>query len=207
MTTTAIFAEILIIGLEATVWIGLVIAALFDLEMANLSSLSNWETLITVLVVSGAYALGIIVDRVADSVFDPFDNMLRTISLKGKERAKLYTKMRLEVIGQDDGRAQFLNYVRSRVRVARATAFNLALITAAALFYIARRQSAIAGIGPRQAGAIVVSIGLVLLALAVYAWARISKTYYWRLDDAYKILQEQRPDGSDQPEPAADDPA
>ena len=207
MATTAIFAEILIVGLQATIWIGLVLAGVIDLQVGDLSSLNGWENLITVMVLASAYALGIVVDRLADSVFDPFDRRIRDKSLADKQPLPEVHYMRLEVMAQEDGKARFLDYVRSRVRVARATAFNLALIIVALLFFIGNRPEAFVGIRARQTADFVILVGLTLLAIAVFAWRRITKTYYWRLAQAYQILHGLQPDSSDQPKPAADDPA
>jgi hypothetical protein len=205
MATTAIFAEILIVGLQATVWVALAVTALLDFQWGNLDSLSNWDSLITVFILASAYTLGIIVDRVADSMFDPLDRRLRKKALSDKQPLPEVHKMRLTVMALDDERSRFLDYVRSRVRVARATAFNLALIIITSLFLISRRPQVLASTISRRAADIVILIGLILLAMAAYAWVRITRTFYWRLAEAYQILQEQVPDESSQTRPSSED--
>ena len=73
MTSTAIFAEILVVGLQATVWLTLLCLWIADVNgipvgsiTARLGRLKEWATLITTFVLGFAYTLGIIVDRLAD---------------------------------------------------------------------------------------------------------------------------------------------
>ena len=70
MTTTAIFAEILIIGLQASVWLALFVIWSFRVEVGriDLSPLKDWSALITVFVVASAYTLGVAIDRLSDGL-------------------------------------------------------------------------------------------------------------------------------------------
>jgi hypothetical protein len=192
MTTTAIFAEILIIGLEATMWLCVLVAAIFGTRWIPLARLENWETPISLFVLAFAYALGIIVDRVADSLFDPLDRRLRT-SKGEKSPLPPVPEMRLCVLAEGGGMATFLDYVRSRIRVARSTAFNLFLLTLSVIILL-RRMGAPAD-GAANPGRLIVwvaAVGVGLVAAAVFAWARITKTYYWRLGEAYRVVCETR---------------
>ena len=80
MTTTAIFAEILITGLLAFVWLlfaCLSVTGLDWLTAETMVYLKDWVGLISVFVLGFAYTLGIIVDRVADSLLKPIDTRFR----------------------------------------------------------------------------------------------------------------------------------
>jgi hypothetical protein len=80
MTTTAIFAEILITGLQAFVWLifaCLSVTGLDWLTAETMADLKDWVGLITVFVLGFAYTLGIVVDRVADSLLNPIDKGFR----------------------------------------------------------------------------------------------------------------------------------
>ena len=190
MTTTAIFAEILIIGLEATTWLCVLVAAIFGTRWIPWAKLENWETPISLFVLAFAYALGIIVDRVADSLFDPLDRRLRT-GRDDKSPLPPVPEMRLCVLAEGEGMATFLDYVRSRVRVARSTAFNLFLLTLSVIILL-RRMDPPGAASPGRLIVWVAVVGVGLAVAAVYAWARITKTYYWRLGEAYRIVCETR---------------
>ena len=86
MTTTAIFAELLVTGLQAIVWLvlaSLSVAGLTWIDVGTVATrFKDWASLISVFVLGFAYALGIIVDRVADSLFYPMDKGLRDGSIR-----------------------------------------------------------------------------------------------------------------------------
>src|SRR5712691_6100301 len=69
MATTAVVAEILIVGLEAEAWLALVIFMVFGSDWLNVGALGDFEALVTIVVIATAYVLGIVVDRAADSLF------------------------------------------------------------------------------------------------------------------------------------------
>jgi hypothetical protein len=58
MKTTAIFAELLIVGLQAIVWLvfaGLVFFDVSTIDTALFDELKNWAALITIFVLSFSY--------------------------------------------------------------------------------------------------------------------------------------------------------
>jgi hypothetical protein len=68
VTITALFAEILIVGLETAAWVLLLILTIFGKDWVHPSELRGWDGLITVLVLASAYVLGILMDRVANRI-------------------------------------------------------------------------------------------------------------------------------------------
>jgi hypothetical protein len=177
MATTALVTEILIVGLEAEAWVTMLVLAAFGTEWIDLAAVDGWEALVTVLVLAGAYVLGIVVDRLADSTFG---------WLRGPDRPG-FAKKRLEVLHTSPGMAPFLEYQRSRLRVARGTLFNLvAAAVSAAAFLIwgtdvdARWLFAILG------------VALVALPVCAVATKRIAEAYEKRLVDAHAIVNVER---------------
>lgn len=187
MITTAIFAEILITGLQATVWLTFACFLFGGVEWISaetLKELKDWASLITFFVLGFAYALGIIVDRLADSLFHPFDNKLRDKYVPSN--LPFVAVMRLRVMSNNQGMAAFLAYIRSRVRLARSTAFNLLLTIPAATTWLTTRESSKSWV---LISTVIVG-GLLLFVLAVFVWVRISGTYYKRLVQAYSVVIE-----------------
>lgn len=186
MATTAIFAEILIIGFQAIVWLALLSMTILGTPRIDLNLLKGWETLIGLLVLAVAYTLGIVVDRVADSVFDRFDQRLRKDFVPASPPS--VHEMRLQVLAESEGMAGFLNYARSRVRIARSTAFNLVLIIVTAVLWIV--TGPVGGSSKTTLLIFVVLVGVGVLSLTVFAWVRITKTYYLRVVQAYRIVRD-----------------
>ncbi|MCV0402638.1 MAG: hypothetical protein K5924_02890 [Chloroflexi bacterium] len=73
MSTTAVFAEILATGVQSTVLVFLAIAAIVDVGPV-IASAQGWETAITIVLLASAYILGVVTDRVADSLVTPLRN-------------------------------------------------------------------------------------------------------------------------------------
>jgi hypothetical protein len=210
MSTTAVFAEILIVGLQATVWVALLAVTIIGPQQKALDKLKDWSALITVFALAVAYTLGIIVDRVADSVadsvFEQWDEELRK-ELREKLRKELrkdnlsdslplIPQIRLCIMSESAGMTTFLDYIRSRMRIARSTAINVALIIAAAILLGVKRPEVIAGLG-RDSRYALAAVGIVVFVFAVFTWKRITKAYYWRAGEAYIIVCKKKEHGKD----------
>lgn len=200
MATTAIFAELLIIGLEACVWLVLFSRIILGTSEVDISVLKGWEALATIFVLGVAYTLGIVVDRLTDSLLHSIDVKLRNRWIPRREGDPSVSERRLRIMAENERMAEFLDYLRSRVRIARSTVFNLALILVALIVLGIQKATTFADPG---AGRVLVMAGTVvplLLAFALFSWVRISKTYYHRLDQAYRITtreDEALPGGGD----------
>lgn len=182
MSTTAIFAEILIIGLQATVWIALLVLSFLPKGSINPGALDGWEALTTVFVLAAAYTLGIVVDRIADSAY----GRLRKIwdkEEKGKRKKNLpdVSIMRLRVMEKEDGKARFIDYQRSRLRVARATVLNVALVFLTGVFYLGRADMSKPAIATFSVALLIVLVG------SLFAAERIHRAYMNRLVEAYEM--------------------
>lgn len=70
MKTTAVFAEIMAVGLQVMCWIALAFYAFgaFNTEAIDWATLGDWSALITTAILALAYTAGVLMDRVADKV-------------------------------------------------------------------------------------------------------------------------------------------
>jgi 8-oxo-dGTP pyrophosphatase MutT (NUDIX family) len=191
VATTAVFAEILIVGLEAAAWLGLLVLGLLDSRGFHVAGLKGWETLTTVIVAAGAYALGILVDRIADSIFQWHEDTATGIWLNERFGERSYwddlpapvKRMRFAVMKEGGGMAPFLEYQRSRIRIARATILNLMFSIPAGVLYLIRRGDV--------SEALIIGYGLGVLGLvcaSVYAGERIRTAYIRGLSTAWELL-------------------
>jgi hypothetical protein len=187
MTTTTIFAEILIIGLQATVWFAFGSAAVVDIQKIDMSVLKGWEGLITLFVLAIAYTLGTVIDRVADSVFNPVDRRLRKRWIPSSYPQ--YGEMKLRIMSNNGEMERFLAYVRSRVRIARSTALNCILIICAVILLRGTNPVSFWALTDTRILTLIVISCIAGLTLTSFTWARIARTYYRRLVEAYDIVQ------------------
>lgn len=161
MTTTAVFAEVLVIGLQAVGLSLLGVAAFVDLRPIA-SSLDGWQTLVTIGVLGFAYVLGVIVDRVSDSVLTPIRRL-------GGRAPRRFGDVRFQVLQADSPLTSFMEYQRSRMRLMRGTAANLAVGIPVLNLFLLRT-----GADPMPNVLVVANaVGLTLLVLSLYTFLRI----------------------------------
>ena len=179
MSTTTLFVEILIIGFEALAWLGLFIIVLWEPNflVEIIKKNSNYSTLFTILLVALAYVLGIIIDRVADSFYKIF-----RYSHDESPPVK-FGEMRLRVLHESEGMAKFIDYQRSRLRIARATFLNMViLVFAIVIWLIHSKITSVLFIS------IVIGIGIMAIIFLLTTTRRIDKAQTVSLIQAYEII-------------------
>lgn len=181
MATTAIFAELLVSGIETLAWLAFLVCIVQrrHFDSAMLTSLKEWSALVTILTVAAAYALGTVSDRLADAVFRTWDERLRRKRFPDDDQVGL---TRLCVAKESESLTKYLEYIRSRMRVARTTSFN------AACFGVASIAGAATGYlsGPSAATSVILSV--VIAVLAAYSWSDSSAMFYRRLSQSQTLL-------------------
>jgi len=199
MSTTAIFAEILIIGVQACVWVSmLVFAALPHFRKTVWSLLGRSDVLLAVFGLAMVYTLGILVDRTADTL----SHLLCGRLLK---KVPKFSVMRLRVM-QDEGRAAFIEYQRHRLRIARATMVNTGLILVAGVALLLRGYFS----DPRWpsdfwlVAGLFLAGGMVVLVASCYASQRIHNAHANRLIQAYRMWEDDENRASDFPIPSGE---
>jgi hypothetical protein len=147
MSTTVVFAELLVIGIQTAVWVALLVAslkpALFrDLDLA---SLKEWEGLVTAALFALCYSLGVLVDRLADVLaltIQPSAQMSKISWLKSaqaalsKRKQETDASIKLVKLAFKEGKAlEYLDYFRSRIRLTRALTINSVFTTLSAIVF------------------------------------------------------------------------
>lgn len=182
LPATAAVLEILIIGIQATGWLGLALAAILGGGDRWLVIFQLPDALVVATVGLVAYSLGVIVDRVADNL-----DVLFKSKIKGEFPP--IPIMRLRMMGLDDGKSKFLEYQRSRLRIARSTTVNLILIgITAGWFMLAQSDLSLGHV------LLVEALLLALLAGSIFASLRIGVAYDRRLADAYSMWARDNPE-------------
>ncbi len=190
LATTAVFAEILIVGLEVEAWLAFVLLSVFGHEwLFEIDGIKDFAALLTLVVLALAYVLGIIVDRLSDTVLGAFErtglgeSVKRRMSKRhGKEKG--LSKKRMTVMAKSDGMTSFLDYQRSRWRIARATVLNLVFAGPAAALYL------VVGTEVDWLWALVPAVSaIVLIPITYFAGVRIQDAWVARLEEAYEIVQ------------------
>jgi 8-oxo-dGTP pyrophosphatase MutT (NUDIX family) len=189
VSTTAVVAEILIVGLQAEAWLALIVITIFGSNWIDVDTAAQFVPILLVLLLAIAYVLGVIVDRTADTGFKRFSETRLgrwTNHTFGKDSetwvlpAREQT-MRTRVMLEGGGMATFIDYQRSRLRVARGTAVNLVAAIVVCAVYVPWHHgwSTTLGVEALLAG---------LLVVTVPAAERIRTAWLGRLQDGYRAL-------------------
>jgi hypothetical protein len=183
MSTTAIVVELLVVGLQALAWVIVLVLAFTGVPAEptkRLAELKDWAPLLSAAGIAAAYTLGILVDRLSDGAFKSIDHKIQLEEIPHPDFHD--AKARLEVMHESPGMTSFLEYIRSRVRIARSTTMNAfigTLVTAG--FFVSR--------GDYGAVLLTLVIGAAATAGAHRVWKSIMHTYYRRLSNAVDHLR------------------
>lgn len=121
METTSLYAEMIIIGLETSVWISMVSALLTDFWILEKLKYILEKLPAAILLLGLLYIVGIVVDRAADTLWSGFEKKL-------KKASKLEVASSI-LIWKSSGQDNYFVYTRSRIRILRASVVNFPLIT------------------------------------------------------------------------------
>jgi 8-oxo-dGTP pyrophosphatase MutT (NUDIX family) len=184
LSTTAAVLEILIIGIQGVVWVGFALSAILGVDIW-LEGRELPDALLVAAIGLIAYALGVIIDRAADTLYVLVKSDL------GPGLPPIPT-MRLRMMELDDGRSRFLEYQRSRLRIARGTVLNLLAIIGTSLWFMVARTD----LPTEQIVGVEVILGVLLLGAFAGA-QRIGHAYDRRLGDAYSMWARDNPEKAD----------
>jgi len=179
MSTTLIFAELLIIGVQTCVWLlllGISILGYDWLQPFQSTTLINWQVPIVLVMLSVIYVVGLIFDRLADALFLNWDIRIRNKLLPNYSVP--IGVMRFEVSKDNEYLNHQFEYTRSRMRVARASAINFGLITIFSVVLLFARFSGANDLERIRYIVFVVVTGLSLTLAAVFSWYKLMIAYF-----------------------------
>lgn len=124
MSTTDLFVEIIVIGVGATIWIVLLALSIFGYSWVPSGQVFSLASLLPILAIT--YVLGIVTDRVADTLFDKLwkPSLAQQFYQQDGDDYddRRYIYLRSEQL------AHLLEYGRSRLRICRGWTLNSLLI-------------------------------------------------------------------------------
>jgi len=178
MSTTLLFAELLIVGIQVIVWFVILILSFFGYDWVfsiQTQVFSGWQVLITIIVITFVYVLGILFDRLADIIFSKWD---RAIGKKffGKKAPYIFAKVRFQISKDNDQLNHEFEYSRSRQRIARASSLNFAITTVLAIIFVGTRLQGV----PNRLMLLyfIAGVGSLLTILAIVTWYKLINSYY-----------------------------
>lgn len=128
METTHLYVELIIIGLETSVWMCMVYINIVANQIVEIISkvLNNFSS--SLLLIGILYIVGILMDRLADMIYKKIENKIRKESgLEAKSSILIWKKYDQEKVS---------DYMRSRIRILRVSTLNTPLITLSFLWHV-----------------------------------------------------------------------
>jgi hypothetical protein len=181
MATTALFVELIVIGIGAAAWLGLTVIGIFGYSWVTFGEFSSIAALAPLLGV--VYVLGIIVDRVADQAFDPLAKRLVLRWFSDKDQ--YYADFNLVYI--ESPTRTLVEYTKSRIRICRAWVINCIASAVALNVFV---WSQLPDSFPRGKVAVICSIGLLTVSVGAFrAWYQLSDDGYRRLAQQAQLLR------------------
>ncbi len=174
MSTTALFIELLIIGLQAAIWLALLVLSILGYHWISPERIKGFEAMFAVLLLPIVYPAGIFIDYVADVIFSRWERRIRA----GYPLEKDETALRLMKENNDPSLAAHFGYLRSRIRLSRSSALNFTLITIMGLVFVITRCRNVSGFPFWRTMFLEVCIGGALAGLAVLAWRYITHSFH-----------------------------
>jgi hypothetical protein len=189
MATTVLFVEHLITGLQAAVWIGLIIFSCFGFDWVKLDVVKDFESVAIVLLLSFVYPIGLFVDNFADAILKNWSERIRDQRMK-KENLEGGSLLIMKVLKDidDDYLKAYIGYVRTRMRISRSTAVNFALITITSLIFTSTRLTTLPQSQFILLLAFEVIAGLAITTLALLSWRSITNTFARQIVRASKAF-------------------
>lgn len=185
MSTTSLFIEIVIIGYMGCAWLAVIFGITFGLPNTRLllDVMAKAQIPITVILTAFAYFFGILIDRLADSVLDGWDERIRKKIQSGNEPP--VTTMQSILFVKSPESVQRFNYQQNRLRVVRAAILNLGILLLVSLIYVFIR------VPSNQIGVSLLSLLIVIGGLwlaSFFAYNRITWSYWGRTRREYLAL-------------------
>jgi len=194
VTTSSLVVELLVIGVGAASWVVLLAASVFGNSW--LIALQPFATLLAIPALAIVYTLGIVSDRMIDSLFGLiWGGSLRRSQFPDN---KSYHRARRTVLTGSNRMADMIEYSRSRMRICRGWAVHSLLIALALNVYcglqIEDDQLAY------RAHIFGTSMFCVLGISSWHAWRNLTATQYLQVREQSEFLACKTDGGEDKPD-------
>jgi hypothetical protein len=180
MSTTTLYIELLIIGFEVCIWLGLLISLVLKDScfawLAELTGVFKDQSVLLLAAAFGvAYFFGIAVDKVARFCFG-YDKLLALFQCAKLERLRIWLEAKdiedethpsmiyAQIMVNTSGVTGELLYGRSKVRILRASVLNVPLIAITAALFLRSSEMA------KWWLALIVGLILTAIVAAIYLY-------------------------------------
>ncbi|HEY0545800.1 MAG TPA: hypothetical protein VGC91_10520 [Pyrinomonadaceae bacterium] len=193
---TSIIFELVLIGFQVMIWVSLLILTVFGYEWLHLQGLKEWSAELSVALIGVAYMFGLIFDKAVGAL--PYSWVIGGSALSPIGDRPSPLAMRMNILTNRPDVYEVLEKRINQHRLVRATVFNLALVSLAALtFFIVRL-----GFNLKTFIAFLF-LSLMFVGLALFTGRRSAETLYFELFHAHQAINTSASDASGQADTAS----
>lgn len=190
MSTTAILLEFLLSGLQAALWLVLLILTFFEIGWSSLDKIKGFESMVAVVLLPFVYPLGVFADNLADYCLKGWAGKIRQKHINDQN----FSAFRLLITTRHDWLSSYFDYMRVRTRICRSTALNCLMLSfILPAFIIVRLQSFLGGSRWVVAFA-AFAIGAGFTFLATWSWYQVTNTFHQRVALGFSVRFERADD-------------
>lgn len=183
MSTTAILIEFLLSGLQATLWLCLLLATILGTDLRKLGGIVGHETAIAIVLLPFVYPLGVFTDNVADRLLKTWARNIRSkYKLDGDQSA-----MKLITLTGHDWLSNYLDYARMRTRICRSSALNFFLLTFVLPAFVGIRLQGAFASGVTMIVILAFFLCAGLSVLSLWSWYEITNTFHERVAQGFAL--------------------
>ena len=188
MSTTLLFVELIIIGLQVTVWLVLVVLLFLGHDWISPTQLSKWQGLGSVLLLAFAYTVGTLFDRLTDRIFKRWHERIKAREFPDPPAALV--AIRYEVAKDNEYLNRLFEYTRSRMRISRATVVNAPVIALLLVTYYLIWMDSWSSKEKLLICGLTLAFGLFFVVLAIQAWNELMRTYVKLIKQNYEAARD-----------------
>lgn len=182
MNTTNLFVELIVIGVGAVIWLLLFVFSIFGYGWVPVDDLQS--AIAAVPLIAVIYVLGIVSDRLADTVFEwIWMDDLRDPFFPNRKK---YYNARRTILIHSERLSDLLEYGRSRMRICRGWAFNSVIIAISLNTFVWTK------FGDQQLACPVSIYGSIFLLFlgwgAWFAWRRLAQNEYRKIKEQAEFI-------------------
>lgn len=180
MSTTALFAELLIVGIQGSIWLMMLVIVAFGHSWIPqvAATAKDWSGMLLAIYIAVAYSWGVVLDRVVDATLRLtrlHDRLLHNRWLTNKAKT-LLADNRVAVYGVAGTLAAYQQYILGRARIARSTFFNTTLVALVGLILAFMRSGSFAAATRTKLIAAAIVFAIVFVPLTMIAYVILEKT-------------------------------
>ncbi len=186
MSTTSLIIEFFIIGLQALIWLLMLVLCFFDFNWVHFDFSKLLSPIVVIFLAPIVYPIGLFIDDVADLLSEYWKKKIKQNEEINNDSLNGF---RLLFLSKDEWLRKYLDYIRIRIRLSRSTALNSLIIAFIFPAFTWVRLRDYVGESTIVIIFLEIIFFLFLTSLAALSWRSFTKNFYRRIKEGYEVYE------------------